>query len=328
MNLALTNTIHSKKLGFEYFDCTIMGMGRGAGNTKTEELLYEIGEKNDKKYNCNVIYNLILDYFKKLKKKYEWGSNIYYFLSAKNQIHPTYIQKMIEDKRYKGRDILSNLNILKNLSAKKFDINLIENSIFKLEYPLLHQKKVSLQLNTFKNKDILILGHGSNLIKYKKKILNFIKKNQPMVVSLNFKSVINNRYINYFCSCDIGKFLMDIHHYNESKIPLIYPKNLIFEENKLIEKINIKNFPVIFKKGKFRIFKTKCILPAQLSLLYIIAISLTAKVKNIYFAGIDGYEPASQDFNNVQKHLTFNKKFKIKFKKPFLTPSNFRLYFR
>ena len=61
--------------------------------------------------------------FKTLQDKYEWGTNIYYYLSAIYGIHPTYIQEMISDERYGSENILSSINFLKlnNSSSFSFD---------------------------------------------------------------------------------------------------------------------------------------------------------------------------------------------------------------
>ena len=122
-------------------------MGRGAGNTKTEELLHELKEKTNKssKFNYEIIYKLIFSHFKKLKLKYDWGSNQFYFLSAKNQIHPTYVQNMLDDTRYSDEDILSGINLLKNLTQKNMIlIFLIMQSII---YQLRIKKKIIFKKN-------------------------------------------------------------------------------------------------------------------------------------------------------------------------------------
>ena len=228
LNLALSNTLYAKKLGFKYLDSTILGMGRGAGNTKTEELTYEIDSKNNiQKYNYQIIYNLILEYFKKLKRKYDWGTNIYYFLSAKNQIHPTYVQKMIDDEKYSDKDILSTLNLLKELNARKYDINLLNDAIYNL--PKINNNGDWYPKKDMENKKILILGPGKSVINNKKKIIRYIIQNKAKVICLNFNNLINKKYINYYCSCNIGRFVMEIHKYVNTNIPLIFPKNLIAE---------------------------------------------------------------------------------------------------
>ena len=45
---ALKNTIVANKLGVQWLDCTINGMGRGPGNTKTEELINYFSNKRKK----------------------------------------------------------------------------------------------------------------------------------------------------------------------------------------------------------------------------------------------------------------------------------------
>ena len=40
-----------------------------------------------------------------LKKKYKWGTNNLYNYSAKNKIHPTYVQKILSEKRYNKKII-------------------------------------------------------------------------------------------------------------------------------------------------------------------------------------------------------------------------------
>ena len=42
---ALKNTIKAKTLGTNWLDATVLGMGRGPGNTKTEELLKAVKTK-------------------------------------------------------------------------------------------------------------------------------------------------------------------------------------------------------------------------------------------------------------------------------------------
>ena len=74
-----------------------MGMGRGPGNTLTEEIFKEWIRV---RYFNKLISNFIQRDFNKLKKKYKWGTNKFYKFAAKNKIHPSYIQKMLSDKRY------------------------------------------------------------------------------------------------------------------------------------------------------------------------------------------------------------------------------------
>ena len=69
-------------------------------------------------------------YFKKLKKIYKWGSNKYYSLAAKNKIHPTYIQKILSDDRYKKVEYLQIIHQLKKIDTRKYNPYKLINSSF------------------------------------------------------------------------------------------------------------------------------------------------------------------------------------------------------
>ena len=90
---AIDNTKEAILSGVKWTDCTITGMGRGPGNTQTENYLVEIQDSFNRQFNILPILNVINNYFKELKIKYGWGTNTYYYLAGLNGIHPTYSKK-------------------------------------------------------------------------------------------------------------------------------------------------------------------------------------------------------------------------------------------
>ena len=69
----MQNALTAIKYGAKWIDSTIQGMGRGAGNVATEDLLCEINHIYKFKYNLEPIFNLSQNEFKKLKQSYKWG---------------------------------------------------------------------------------------------------------------------------------------------------------------------------------------------------------------------------------------------------------------
>ena len=63
LSLALKNSKLAVKNNFKWIDSTIMGMGRGPGNLKTEDIL-KLVKRNQLKF----INKLKIKYFKSLKK--------------------------------------------------------------------------------------------------------------------------------------------------------------------------------------------------------------------------------------------------------------------
>ena len=116
--MALKNSELAIDNGFQWIDCTVMGMGRGPGNTLTEEIYKKWIRV---KYFNKLLSNFIQKDFNKLKKKYKWGTNKFYRFAAKNKIHPSYIQKMLSDKRYLKKDYVKMVMILKKQETRKFN---------------------------------------------------------------------------------------------------------------------------------------------------------------------------------------------------------------
>ncbi len=88
LNLSLTNSlaIVKQKLNHDLIlDCCISGMGRGAGNLSTEEIIKKIGQKSYLQINMNG-RKIIADIYKKTP----WGVSYALYQSAKSLCHPDY----------------------------------------------------------------------------------------------------------------------------------------------------------------------------------------------------------------------------------------------
>ena len=122
MGKALENSLVAINNSVNWIDCTVTGMGRGPGNTKTEHLVLELNRKNNNLIN---LFNLIKKYFEPLKKKYRWGSNPFYYFAGLNSIHPTFVQEMLSDDLFDNEDIYYNLKYLSSVGGKKYSKELI-----------------------------------------------------------------------------------------------------------------------------------------------------------------------------------------------------------
>lgn len=123
---ALSNTFCAIENGAEWVDGTVLGMGRGAGNAHIEQLLIDI----DGKYNSEPVCSFAVNHFNDIKDEYKWGPNIYYHLSASNEVHPTYVQKMLESNSYDKDRIIDGINnIKKSNKSNSFDRDVLSISM-------------------------------------------------------------------------------------------------------------------------------------------------------------------------------------------------------
>jgi 4-hydroxy 2-oxovalerate aldolase len=288
MGLALKNSLYANNLGVEWVDSTVLGMGRGPGNAKTEELLIEFSEKNNIHLNLVPLINLIDVFFSALKKQYNWGTNAFYYLAAKNSIHPSYIQEMLGAAKYRNDDIYRVIDFLKNTTANRFNRSNIDVA---LALDFKDSKGSWIPSSVIKGKTVLILGNGPSVMKYKFAIESFVKNNSPVVIGLNSGELIDESLINFRVCSHPLRFLAEADKLAQIETPLVMPWNSISKS--VQEKLNFKkvfNFGLMIKEGTFSFFDKECIAPNYLAFSYAIALSRSGQASQILLAGFDGYQ--------------------------------------
>ncbi len=83
--LAYANTVEALILGASYLDCTVGGLGRGAGNCPTELLL---GFLKNPRYHLRPILKCLQEHIVPLRQKVTWGYDIPYMLTGQLNHHP------------------------------------------------------------------------------------------------------------------------------------------------------------------------------------------------------------------------------------------------
>ena len=320
--LALQNCISAIDSGAKWIDSTIQGMGRGAGNVTTEDLICFISEKKECKYSPKPIYYLAETVFKELKNKFGWGKSIYYNLSAKKNIHPSYIQEMSTDKRYNHDDIIEIIDELSKIKGSSFNPVALQQLI---------NEKIILKNNwNAKNwclkKDVLIIGQGNSILKYKEKIIKFIQRKKCKVLALNINPIIENKLIDFYVACHEMRIMIDFKRYTSIGKKLILPldrfKNIL---NKKLSK-NIKNYGMVIRKNSFNYHSKYCELPKNLAIGYALCISMAGNAKNIYLAGFDGYKNRKFLNYEMNDYLKFINQKTPGLKLKSITPINYKNY--
>jgi 4-hydroxy 2-oxovalerate aldolase len=83
--LAYANTIEALILGATLLDCTINGLGRGAGNCPLELML---GFLKNPKFHLRPVLQCVQEEFVPLRKKMDWGYSIPYMITGQLNQHP------------------------------------------------------------------------------------------------------------------------------------------------------------------------------------------------------------------------------------------------
>ncbi len=287
MGLALSNTMQAAESGATWLDSTVTGMGRGPGNVKTELLLIELAAKRVSTSQLTPIFSLINSYFLPLKQQYSWGTNPYYFLAGKYGIHPSYIQEMLADTRYREEDILIAIDYLRDAGAKKFNLHTLDGA--RHFYHGNPQGSWNPQ-SVFADREVLIIGAGTSVRDHLAAIEDYILRAQPLVIALNTSEQINPELIHYRAACHPIRLMADCEKYAHLLQPLITPVSML--PTQIVERLNgrsLCDFGLSVQAETFKFDEKFCVLPTSIVTAYALAVATSGNAKRILLAGLDGF---------------------------------------
>jgi 4-hydroxy 2-oxovalerate aldolase len=298
MNYALSNSIAAYKAGVKWIDGTVLGMGRGAGNVKTEDLVTFFNKRKNKELD-----NFSKKYLEPLKKKYNWGGNKYYKIAAINKIHPTYVQLILSDQRYKNLNLIKILFNLKKINSIKFDPYNLHNSLLNNHF----YKKNNLKFKTLNKKEFLLIG-SANISKKIKQIESLISNNNFYVIALNSTKHIKENLIDLRVACHPLRILSEIESYKKINNNMVIPFNFLPKKffNLIKSKKNIFNYEIkLCKKNENIIINQKYSkIPYILGVSYGLAIAVAAKCRSVTLIGFNQYKK-NDILNDETKKVLF-----------------------
>ncbi|MCS5489178.1 aldolase catalytic domain-containing protein [Algoriphagus limi] len=99
MELALANSYTAMQNGAGMIDATVTGMGRGAGNLKTELILTYLQAQLDWRVDFSQLSH-ILPFFEEMQRNYGWGTNLPYMISGAYSLPQKDVMDWMGKRRY------------------------------------------------------------------------------------------------------------------------------------------------------------------------------------------------------------------------------------
>ena len=273
-------------------DGTISGMGRGAGNTPTELIAQYLNSKWDYNYDMDTLLDIIDDYMDNIKTKCSWGYTTPYFIAGCYGAHVNNIAYLTQKSSIRSTSIRYILHEVGPIARKRYDYDLLEKTY--LDY-LCNNVSYDLGYNDLKenlnDRKILILAPGSTVTKEFNKIKNYIKKNNPITISIGF--IPDNLSVDYIFVSNTRRYthLKDNENFINKK--RIITSNIKHEKNSADE--YILSFTNLIVPGNEHIDNSTLLL---LHLLDSIAVS------EIGIAGFDGYSYEPNNYANTDLELS------------------------
>jgi 4-hydroxy 2-oxovalerate aldolase len=298
---ALSNSLVAIKNGASWCDATILGMGRGAGNTPMENLLLSMQDMGLFDCDPGYLYELIEEEVMPLLNKYKWGSNYSYHYAALKEIHPTFVQRLLSDKRYDSKQVLTALKYLSNIDSRSYNQDLLKTAVFPLDDG---QREGTWDATGWlEGKEVLIIGAGPSVKKHLKGIINYINNHSPAVLVLNMKKEIPDDLVTAYVACHPSRIMIEVGSYKNLGAPLILPLTQFSEFlGEALVEVEILDYGLSLVDKGIHIGAKGCGVEQPLAIGYALAVVTQAGVKEIGLVGFDGYgpdDPRQEEMNDL-----------------------------
>lgn len=289
MNLAMVNALAAVEAGAEWVDCTVLGMGRGAGNTRTELFLNELNRRTIGGYYPEAVYPLALEDFEHLRQRYQWGhNNLLYYLSASYGVHPSYVQTLIGDGHHDAHHVVTALHYLRDCNASSYTSDNLHKALLGYNGDCGGTWDAT---DLALDEELMLIGAGPQLGEHLGAIYSYVQRRRPVVLCLNFIESFPEEMVNAYVACHTMRLLTNADRFTTSNRPLIMPLNAapVTVRCKL-ENVEICDYGMRIEDGVFEASPTYCTIPAMRVLAYALALGMAVRPRRILLAGFDGFD--------------------------------------
>lgn len=292
--LAFANTLSAIDSGIEYVDATIMGMGRGAGNLRTEQqLLYMVFRLGMSRKNPYELLDVIERWFVPMHQKYRWGWDFTYMLSAMQDIHPFYCMNLRSANQYTVEQIKSILNEIHPGNRHKFSepaLTAAIRAVIDKPRVMTTAKKVLPLFVPHNEPSVLVIATGPSSQRFYPELVLFIQKNQPVVIECNPSDTRYSASSAKHLAVILNEVRMNKAVSNPKLSRLKMVTGLTEVSDQTPAALDICSVPCVVTDNKVRIEKTTICIPAYDVGMYAIAIAYLHNPSTIFLAGFDGYD--------------------------------------
>ena len=276
-------------------DGTIYGMGKSAGNAPLELIAMHMNNVLGKKYQISQILEAIDSNILNFYQGATWGYNVFYYLAASNDCHPSYVSYLMDKKTLSMRSINELLGCLEGEKKLLYDKNYIEDLYVHYQmHEIQDEETIEALSKMLADKELLVLGPGSTIKKQQELIAGYIAEKDPTVISINY---IPERFApDHIFLSNAKRYVQIATKLSKKKYSVIATSN--------VTGTNESAFDYVLNFSNLMDSEAEII---DNSLIMFLKALIRMGVKKVTLAGFDGYSKRAHNYFDMEMQYDFVK---------------------
>ncbi len=284
LKCALANSRAAIDAGATWVDGTILGMGRGPGNARIEDLLTILSQGEREDLNVLPVMDLIGHYFRDLEQRFGWGSNPYYVLSGLLSVHPTYVVEFLKDDRFSPPEIIDAIQRLGSAGGSRYGRDRYDEA---MSPAIVDVEGTTSIAGWAEGRDVAIVAAGPSTAERRSDIEAFIRYTKPLVIILNADVPIEMGLVDAIAACQPMMIAAEAIRLTNADCAILAPSQLLIELG--INDARVMDVGVRVTPGSYCFDATTVSVPVLLVAAYAFAVVAAANAQRILLIGFDGF---------------------------------------
>lgn len=257
-------------------DGSLYGMGKSAGNAPVELVAMHMNQCFGKKYHISQYLESIDSNIRQFYAPATWGYNMFFFIAALNDCHPSYVKQLMDKKTLSVKQINELLEQLSGDKKLMYDKSLMENLYMEYQKNTIDDTDSKKKLSELLcGKSLLLVGPGKTMVNEKQKIVDYIQEKDSIVISINY--IPDYLKTDYVFISNSKRYVQMATKLTENKMPVIATSNVTRTSGEFDYVLN--NADLLDTSAKI----------IDNSFVMFLKILIGVGVKEVSVAGFDGY---------------------------------------
>jgi 4-hydroxy 2-oxovalerate aldolase len=300
LEMAFANALAAVQHGATWVDTSVLGMGRGPGNLKTELWLQHLATRlADDRYQTDAVYEFIGQHLRPLQDQHRWGPGPAYVLSGNLGVHPSFAQRLLETGRYTVGEIIAVLDRLHQSGrGASFSRDALDEAISQRHQRLRSASDAAhasstdirrLPQHDWSKREALIVGRGPLLHRHIDAVNEYIECNRPVVFECNFlpNVLLTDDHYCAFVLLANARSMVRTARASDKQVVLGYAGSPV-DLGRTMDAPFVFSEPYETHSGTLS-FEDQCVIPHDVVSMFAIGLAVQRGIRRISVVGFDGY---------------------------------------